>query len=100
MVDVKVECGTCVHREVCSLKKEFEYVQECVDRVSINLTDDTNGHMRTKYLKDISYIEPIRLRCIHYVANKSLQPTIKNDWQWSDSITGTIHYDDRTEVTC
>lgn len=88
MVETKVECETCVHKNVCMHKNEFEYVQECVDRVSINLTDGANGHIRTKCLKDISYIEPIRLRCIHYVADKSLQPTIRNDWSWDD-ITGT-----------
>lgn len=87
MADMKVECGTCVHRVVCCFKKEFEHVQEYVDGVSISFPKE-DGQMRMKRLKDISFIEPIRLRCIHYVADRTLQPTIKNDWRWSD-ITGT-----------
>ena len=51
---VKVnQCAHCEYREVCSLKAEFLEAQKAV----------------IARVRDIKHIEPVELRCEHYIPN-------------------------------
>lgn len=55
-------CTRCAHREVCSLKEQFLIVQEAIDTVMIGFSDKS-----IVYIRDIPWIKPIELKCIHYM---------------------------------
>lgn len=55
-------CTTCIHREVCSIKNEFLNAQREIDNLQI--TNSGGGVMR---LCDISFIEPVNLKCRFYL---------------------------------
>lgn len=53
-------CERCTHREVCSYKKIYIEAQKSVNNVNV-ISDDS--FIR---LKDITWIRPVTLQCIHY----------------------------------
>lgn len=65
MIDYGVketQCTRCSHREVCSLKPEFLEAQKIIDEACLI-------GLATIYIRDIEYIEPVKLRCKHYSNN-------------------------------
>ena len=54
----ETQCTRCEHREVCSLKTEFLEAQKAIDEVYVSHP-----------FLDIKYIEPVELRCKHYIPN-------------------------------
>ena len=59
-------CATCVHQDVCSLKGKFLDAQKAVDGLVVydKLPDGKLGQVK---LRDIGFIKPVELACIHYV---------------------------------
>ena len=63
MTGVKeTQCTRCIHREVCSFKKDFLLAQEVVDNTVYKLDIDGNG----VYIGDIPFIYPVELKCKYY----------------------------------
>lgn len=62
MTGVKeTHCTTCIHRGVCLIKSDFLNAQKEVD--NLRVTNSSGGDIR---LCDISFIEPVNLRCKFY----------------------------------
>ena len=59
-------CTTCVHQDICSVKEKFLDAQKAVDGLVIydKLPDGKLGQVK---LRDIGFIKPVELACIHYV---------------------------------
>ena len=59
-------CTTCVHQDICSVKEKFLDAQKAVDGLVIydKLPDGKLGQVK---LRDIGFIKPVELVCIHYV---------------------------------
>ena len=59
-------CTTCVHQDICSVKEKFLDAQKAVDGLVIydKLPDGKLGHVK---LRDIGFIKPVELVCIHYI---------------------------------
>ena len=59
-------CTTCTHQDVCSLKGKFLDAQKAVDGLVVydKLPDGKLGQVK---LRDIGFIKPVELACIHYV---------------------------------
>lgn len=54
-------CTTCSHREVCSKKEDYLSAVKAVKGIMVSL-----GDRKAIYLKDMNWIRPVRLECIHY----------------------------------
>lgn len=63
----ETQCTYCSHREVCSLKEEFLAVQKTIDEVVLHRERKNDGAVSMIRIRDIKYIEPVELRCKHYV---------------------------------
>ena len=59
-------CATCIHQHICSLKGKFLDAQKAVDGLVVydELPDGKLGQVK---LRDIGFIKPVELACIHYV---------------------------------
>ena len=59
-------CTTCTHQDVCSLKGKFLDAQKAVDGLVVydKLPDGKLGQVK---LRDIGFIKPVELACIHYI---------------------------------
>ena len=59
-------CTTCIHQDVCSLKEKFLDAQKAVDGLVVydKLPDGKLGQVK---LRDIGFIKPVELACIHYI---------------------------------
>lgn len=59
-------CTTCMHQDVCSLKEKFLDAQKAVNGLVVydKLPDGKLGQIK---LRDIGFIKPVELACIHYV---------------------------------
>lgn len=59
-------CTTCIHQDICSLKEKFLDAQKAVNGLVVydKLPDGKLGQIK---LRDIGFIKPVELVCIHYV---------------------------------
>ena len=59
-------CTTCIHQDICSVKEKFLDAQKAVDGLVVydKLPDGKLGQVK---LRDIGFIKPVELACIHYV---------------------------------
>ena len=59
-------CTTCVHQDICSVKEKFLDAQKAVDGLVVydKLPDGKLGQVK---LRDIGFIKPVELECVHYV---------------------------------
>ena len=59
-------CTTCIHQDICSLKEKFLDAQKAVNGLVVydKLPDGKLGQIK---LRDIGFIKPVELACIHYV---------------------------------
>ena len=59
-------CTTCIHQDICSGKEKFLDAQKAVDGLVVydKLPDGKLGQVK---LRDISFIKPVELACIHYI---------------------------------
>ena len=59
-------CSSCIHADVCSVKVKFLDAQRAVDELVVynKLPDGKTGEVR---LYDIGFIQPVNLKCIHYL---------------------------------
>ena len=62
-------CTHCEHREVCSLKAEFLEAQKAIDEVYVSRSCEDGKKVAMIRVRDIKYIEPVELRCNHYIPN-------------------------------
>lgn len=58
-------CSSCIHKEVCSIKGDFEKAQNAINDFAVNLGKSEDGYA-FKYLCDFDFIEQVKLRCKHY----------------------------------
>ena len=67
-------CTTCIHQDICSVKEKFLDAQKAVDGLVVydKLPDGKLGQVK---LRDIGFIKPVELACIHYIHKGS--PFIK-----------------------
>ena len=59
-------CTTCIHQDVCSLKGKFLDAQKAVDGLVV-YDELPTGLLGQVKLRDIGFIKPVELECIHYV---------------------------------
>ena len=59
-------CTTCIHQDICSLKEKFLDAQKAVNGLVVydKLPDGKLGQVK---LRDIGFIKPVELACIHYI---------------------------------
>ncbi len=65
---METACSRCKHLNVCKYKEEFLKAQEAVNNATILVEEsDLSGkaQLGARYISDIDYIEPIKLRCKH-----------------------------------
>lgn len=65
----ETQCTHCGHREVCSLKTEFLEAQKAINEVYITNPNEDGKKAVVTRVRDIKYIEPVELRCKHYIPN-------------------------------
>lgn len=63
----ETQCTYCSHREVCFLKEEFLAAQKTIDEAILHRCYEDDEKMAIIRIRDIKYIEPVELRCKHYV---------------------------------
>ena len=73
----ETQCTRCGHREVCSLKTEFLEAQKAIDEVYVSRPCEDGKKVGMIRIRDIKYIEPVELRCKHYIPMWRKE-TIKN----------------------
>ena len=58
-------CTTCIHQDICSVKEKFLDAQKAVDGLVVydKLPDGKLGQVK---LRDIGFIKPVELECVHY----------------------------------
>lgn len=67
MYGVKETCCTkCAHKDVCQYKDEFLAAQQAVDEVTVHLPTKEENTARMIRLRDISWIDPVELKCSHF----------------------------------
>ena len=59
-------CTTCIHQDVCSLRGKFLDAQKAVDGLIV-YDELPTGLLGQVKLRDIGFIKPVELECIHYV---------------------------------
>ena len=59
-------CTTCIHQDICSLKGKFLDAQKAVDGLIV-YDELPTGLLGQVKLRDIGFIKPVELECIHYV---------------------------------
>ena len=59
-------CTTCTHQDVCSLKGKFLDAQKAVDGLVV-YDELPTGLLGQVKLRDIGFIKPVELECVHYV---------------------------------
>ena len=59
-------CTTCIHQDVCSLKGKFLDAQKAVDGLIV-YDELPTGLLGQVKLRDIGFIKPVELECVHYV---------------------------------
>lgn len=67
----EAQCARCMHCEVCSLKNLFLAAQKEVDKTIVPL-DSEDGKGRMIKIHDIPFIEPVELKCKHYMKRGDL----------------------------
>ena len=67
----EIMCTTCMHQDVCSLKGKFLDAQKAVDGLIV-YDELPTGLLGQVKLRDIGFIKPVELECIHYVYKGSL----------------------------
>ena len=66
-------CAECTHKEVCSLKEQFKAAQTAVDQVTVSLPTETGStNHGFIHLRDIKWIKPVNLNCVHFVKAEKL----------------------------
>lgn len=65
----ETQCTHCGHREVCSLKAEFLEAQKAIDEVYVSHPCEDGKKVAMICVRNIKYIEPVELRCKHYIPN-------------------------------
>lgn len=65
----ETQCTRCGHREVCSLKTEFLKAQKAIDEVYVSRPCEDGKKVGMIRVRDIKHIEPVELRCKHYIPN-------------------------------
>lgn len=73
----ETQCTRCGHREVCSLKTEFLEAQNAIDEVYVSRPCEDGKKVVMIRIRDIKYIEPVELRCKHYMPNTGVNIDIK-----------------------
>ena len=66
----ETQCSSCIHLDICSVKVKFLDAQRAVDELIVynKLPDRKTGAVR---LYDIGFIQPVNLKCIHYMPIKT-----------------------------
>ena len=59
-------CTTCIHQDICSVKGKFLDTQKAVDGLVV-YDELPTGLLGQVKLRDIGFIKPVELECIHYV---------------------------------
>ena len=59
-------CTTCIHQDICSLKGKFLDAQKAVDGLVV-YDELPTGLLGQVKLRDIGFIKPVELECVHYV---------------------------------
>ena len=59
-------CTTCIHQDICSVKEKFLDAQKAVDGLVV-YNKRPDGKLGEVKLRDIGFIKPVDLECIHYV---------------------------------
>lgn len=99
MKNNEILCKTCLHLKVCSLKDKLETIQETVDNITVvpSTTLHNGDILSSKKLSDFEWLEPVVLKCVHYLENKKLENVIikDNKWQYSEYWEG--NHDKRIE---
>lgn len=68
MFGVKETCCTkCTHKDVCQFKEEYLAAQAAVDNISVNLPAKDERANRYINLRNIPWIEPVELKCKHFI---------------------------------
>lgn len=75
MGNKETACSNCIHLQVCSYKKDLLAAQEVIDGISLILPREETA-MREVKLRDIRWINPVKLECIYYAPSD--QPSIRN----------------------
>lgn len=65
----ETQCTRCEHGEVCSLKTEFLEAQKAIDEVYASRPCEDGKKVSMIRVRDIKHIEPVELRCKHYIPN-------------------------------
>ena len=59
-------CTTCIHQDICSVKEKFLDAQKAVDGLVV-YNKRPDGKLGEVKLRDIGFIKPVELACIHYI---------------------------------
>ena len=73
----ETQCTRCGHREVCSLKTEFLEAQKAIDEVYVSRPCEDGKKVSMIRVRDIKHIEPVELRCKHYIPNTGVNIRIR-----------------------
>lgn len=65
----ETQCSTCIHLNICSVKVKFLDAQRAVDELVVS-SDLPGGKTGMVKLRDIGFIQPVNLKCIHYMPQK------------------------------
>ena len=79
----ETQCTHCDHLQVCSPKEQFIAAQNAVNRLTVNLGDQT-----MKDLRDFGWIKKVKLECEHFAAKRPTQRDISTENQ----ARGTLPY--------
>lgn len=63
---METQCTRCNHLQVCSYKEQFLAAQKAVDNVTV-----ITGNRSFVNLRDISWIQPIKLECSYFSGKTS-----------------------------
>lgn len=66
----ETQCSNCAHILVCSMKDKFLDAQRAVDTLEVHI-HTPGAAVEIVKLHDIGFIQPVELKCIHYLPKKT-----------------------------
>lgn len=65
-IDINLLCTSCVHKDVCGLKRDYERAQLAVDNLKV-YGPEKDDKVSVTELSQLHFIKPVTLHCTYYV---------------------------------
>ena len=65
---IELICKDCIHSNVCALKNDMLGITSAIDNIDVV----ASSYGERVLLRDISWIKPVELKCVHYLRKEAV----------------------------